>query len=71
MVFGEFLVSVECLAALFTLLYVGKLVLESPMLTLNSSEGPGLIQFSRLSIFGGSRVTKRSLLNQHVVRKAV
>ena len=74
MVLGELLLSVECLAALFTLLFVGKLVLESPFSAVGrnrdaSKLSSSLFALRPFSFFGSSRVVKRSLLNQHVARR--
>ena len=77
MIISELSTSIECVVALFTLLYMGKLILESPFLSsINHSEKndgrfhTGAGKISDFSVLGGAHVVKRSLLNQHIVRRA-
>lgn len=77
MIISELSTSIECVVALFTLLFMGKLILESPFLSsINGSEKSdsrfhtGVSRISDCSVVGGAPVVKRSLLNQHIVRRA-
>lgn len=78
MILSELLLSVEFLAAVATLLFMAKLVWEGPAMNRKFNTGIRLatlsqsMGYSSRSVFSGTStgVVKRSLLNQHVTRRA-